>query len=321
MDRFVVKFTANENNNNKKKKTLLDNDEIERIIKKPKNFTSNSKLTQMFIDYGQKSFGKSISCPICGMIFVINDDQDIKSHGAFCKSTQEGNILNITKGFQIIDNFPSNVSEDKKLEDSILLGQSYSTQYIFVMKDVLILLEKELGLSSDFITIDDLTQSLVTVLLYMRGTKLIGCIIVEDVLFYRLYHLKFSIDENNESSENNNVKKDKNFDQCDKKSFLLQVQCQDLSIGDNVALGIRALWVSQEYRRQGIAQCLVDAARKHVRFGRVVAKEMVAISDPTMDGFYFLTNYTGSNLILSYSPKTTESLCTIATVADVNNNE
>jgi len=140
MDNFVVKFTANDINN-KRKKSLLDTEEVKRNFKKFNS--SNSKSTQMFIDYGQKSFGKSINCPVCGMLFVLSDDLDIKSHGKFCKSTQEGNILNSTKGFQII-NIPCSVTGSIKSDDSVLLGQTQSVQYIFVMKDVLILLEKEL---------------------------------------------------------------------------------------------------------------------------------------------------------------------------------
>ena len=148
----------------------------------------------------------------------------------------------------------------------------------------------------------------------MRGTKLIGCIIVEDVLCDRLYLLKISTKEHCVSDENESPDSLSHGKEADinskyvKELFKMCEKDKLLQSDDNVALGIRALWVSKQHRRQGIAQCLVDVARKHVRFGQVVARDTVAISDPTEDGLSFLMNYCGSNSVLSFIPKTSKSV-------------
>jgi hypothetical protein len=42
------------------------------------------KLTQMFIDLGQKSFGKYGTCKICSFLYLIGDLDDEKKHQKHC---------------------------------------------------------------------------------------------------------------------------------------------------------------------------------------------------------------------------------------------
>ena len=72
MDRFVSSFS--------------------RGIKKPKiaavkvqdNVSRQSKHQQMYIDLGQKLFGKSKECSNCGMVYVIGDVDDERRHDQNC---------------------------------------------------------------------------------------------------------------------------------------------------------------------------------------------------------------------------------------------
>jgi hypothetical protein len=42
------------------------------------------KVSQMFIDLGQKSFGASKTCKYCGMVFVVGDTDDERQHITHC---------------------------------------------------------------------------------------------------------------------------------------------------------------------------------------------------------------------------------------------
>lgn len=44
----------------------------------------SSKGMQMFIDFGQKSFGKTKTCLKCNMLLVLSDPEDVKRHDKFC---------------------------------------------------------------------------------------------------------------------------------------------------------------------------------------------------------------------------------------------
>jgi hypothetical protein len=42
--------------------------------------------TQMYLDFGQKSFGTTKTCDNCGLFYVIDDEDDIARHKRFCKT-------------------------------------------------------------------------------------------------------------------------------------------------------------------------------------------------------------------------------------------
>lgn len=46
--------------------------------------TPCSRKFQMFLDLGQKNFGKTSHCSKCGLLFTIDDEQDRKAHISFC---------------------------------------------------------------------------------------------------------------------------------------------------------------------------------------------------------------------------------------------
>jgi hypothetical protein len=68
-------------------------------------------------------------------------------------------------------------------------------------------------------------------------------------------------------------------------------------------VGIRAIWVHKDHRRQRVGCQLLDSARQHLSFGRVFPRRMVAICDPTVEGAAFLTRYQDKEgPILVYAP-------------------
>ena len=43
---------------------------------------------QMFLDFGQKTFGNNSACPKCGMVFVGGHPDDESRHAVFCKKVR-----------------------------------------------------------------------------------------------------------------------------------------------------------------------------------------------------------------------------------------
>lgn len=47
--------------------------------------SQKSQGKQMYLDVGQKSLGTTKKCAFCSMFFIIDDEDDARSHADFCK--------------------------------------------------------------------------------------------------------------------------------------------------------------------------------------------------------------------------------------------
>lgn len=74
MNKFVVSLPIN------KKVKNVDSSSNSNQIK-----SNNHNKKQMFLDYGQKSFGLTITCKKCEMLYVVGDNDDENKHKLFCK--------------------------------------------------------------------------------------------------------------------------------------------------------------------------------------------------------------------------------------------
>lgn len=50
--------------------------------------TKQRKLVQHFLDIGQKNFGVPITCPKCQLLYVADDNEDIKRHRKYCEQVR-----------------------------------------------------------------------------------------------------------------------------------------------------------------------------------------------------------------------------------------
>jgi len=65
-------------------------------------------------------------------------------------------------------------------------------------------------------------------------------------------------------------------------------------------IGISRIWVHHQYRKQGVASSLVDVIRSNFVFGQVLKKDLLAFSQPSLDGKRFATKYFGTPEFLVY---------------------
>lgn len=65
---------------------LPGGNQAKKDVSKPKQ-TNNPKCqsTQAYLDLGQKSLGTTKKCVLCSMLYVIDDEDDVRSHTEFCK--------------------------------------------------------------------------------------------------------------------------------------------------------------------------------------------------------------------------------------------
>lgn len=60
-------------------------------------------------------------------------------------------------------------------------------------------------------------------------------------------------------------------------------------------IGVRVIWVHDQYRRQEWGRHLLDCARSDYLFGAVIDKQQLAFSQPTSAGLQFAKKYVGSS--------------------------
>lgn len=77
---------------------------------------------------------------------------------------------------------------------------------------------------------------------------------------------------------------------------LLESHSSSISVSttaDAVLLGISRIWVSNQFRKQGLARRLLDAARGDFMYGLTVQKRLTAFSQPTESGGKLARRYFG----------------------------
>lgn len=83
MDTFIVRLPKNAKkrvivSSNKENDPASTNSPSHGLLAKKK------KLQQHFIDVGQSTFGLTVHCDKCGMLYVGDDEEDVAKHRTFC---------------------------------------------------------------------------------------------------------------------------------------------------------------------------------------------------------------------------------------------
>ena len=82
------------------------------------------------------------------------------------------------------------------------------------------------------------------------------------------------------------------------------------TVNEPAEVVISRLWIHHQFRRQGIATKLIDTLRgnfmskiKSPPQDRILRRDEIAFSDPTIDGLPFAKKYTGQDKFLIYQPQ------------------
>ena len=261
-----------------------------RQVKKP-------PLAQMQIDLGG-NFRKT--CIQCGMEYIPSNREDAALHRDF----HDMNSTGIDVGKNLMKDAATRLiaPEEKPLREDeaiLMVDRQSSTFSRNKIRKILEVINSEL--SAPHIDDDDLWGGLepniriratrrrnseavdsraprFKAFVYLAGDSCIGCCLMEKISSgYPVVN----------QSVNQMEKEDTTFD----------ARSSSISVSDrpeSVLLGVTRIWTSRSFRRQGIAETLLNCGRKHFFYGMEVTKDLVAFSQPTESGAQLAKRWYGA---------------------------
>lgn len=237
-----------------------------------KESVSSSKALpskQLYIDVGQHSFGKHVSCTKCGLLYTAGEEEDEIDHAKFCKRMQRGVTFSKWKTERVLKRF--NDPQARILE---IRGDD-PISHVKKLLDVKQVLDDALG----FVEEKAFLQR--SHFVYIQDHQVVGCVTTERIT------KAFTL---NTSASHAVVRTD--LDQ--ESSFRASANSKAALIG------ICQLWVHPLYRRKHVATQLVNVVREKSIYGMYVAKNLVAFAQPTRFGVQFAQNYIKPHEVLIY---------------------
>ena len=263
---------------------------VPRQVKKP-------PLAQMQIDLGGSS---RKACIQCGMEYVPSNREDAALHRDFHGMNSNG----IDVGKVLMRDVATRLiaPEKKPLRENeaiLMVDRQSSTISRNKIRKILEVINSEL--SAPHIEDDDLWGGLepkiqirttrrrnseavdsrggrFKAFVYLAGDSCIGCCLMEKI-----------------SSGYPVVKQSVN--QIKKEDITFEARSSSISVSDrpeSVLLGVTRIWTSRSFRRQGIAETLLDCGRRHFFYGMEVTKDLVAFSQPTESGAQLAKRWYGA---------------------------
>ena len=257
------------------------------------------KSKQLYLDFGQSSFGSRTICNVCNMLYVHGVKEDEENHKKICSDYLHGVSFNMWKHARIVLECSS-----KSKSGLICSGREYGcivevkeSDSLTLRKKVLQvknIVDKELGFwnsssSMQFTSPVSETNSGCllggkTAYFYIENKRVLGFCTVEPIS--KAFHL-YPTDNVSKTDDNDNHE-----------------STSSRSIESSKAmLGVHQLWCHRSHRKKQIATMLVDIARSKFVYGLNVPLNMVAFSSPTSDGARFARKYGNTDKPLVYDCK------------------
>jgi zinc-finger of acetyl-transferase ESCO len=104
---------------------------------------SSKKGQQLFLDYGQKSFGKREQCPLCGMLWVKGDVADEAQHASFCTAASQGVAFPGWKKERVVERWPAEEGAPRVVE----VRCSDAAPHVSKLEEVKVLMDSDMGFS------------------------------------------------------------------------------------------------------------------------------------------------------------------------------
>ena len=247
---------------------------------------------QLYLDFGQASFGSRTLCPICNTLYVHGVKEDEVQHDRICKDYKFGVPFTLGKHTRVYepfeDLFNNEILQHQKEPATVVeIRPTDSLRLRRKVKEVQRIVEKELGFSQSRNDLEDDDSPLEerTVFLYILNKRVIGFCSVE--IISRAFQLRSRVYESDHEGRNRRQKKDDQTFQRSDQSF-------------PATMGVYQLWCHTSHRQKGIATILLDKARSNFVYGTIVDAGQVAFSSPTGQGAAFAKKYCGTSEPLIY---------------------
>ena len=221
----------------------------------------------MYLDLGQKSFGKQTVCSICGTLFVHGVEEDRITHERVCRNYKQGVSFRNWNQARIVSSTITTTSTKHKVQHNSLSKKSASAKSIIIeirasdarslrqkVQEIKAIAHQELGFAPDA-----RSSPMHTSFVCVQDQRAVGLLLVEPVSRASLLH----------------------------PHTLERLQSSQRPC----TMGIHTIWVHAQYRHRQIASQLVDAARDHFQYGGNLPLDQIAFSSPTQSGIRFATSY------------------------------
>ncbi|ETI44793.1 hypothetical protein F441_10487 [Phytophthora nicotianae CJ01A1] len=228
--------------------------------------------TQSYIDVGQRSFGKHVTCAACGLLYTAGEEEDEREHLKFCKRMKRGITFSKWKKERVLKTFPdtsARILEIRRDDPSAHVKKLLEIKK--VLDDALGFVEAEVFLQrSNFV--------------YIQDHQVVGCVNTERIT------KAFTLD-----------KTTSNLVVSDEETSVSADGAVTASTDSKPAvIGICQLWVHPSFRRKSIATRMVDVVREKSIYGMHVTKNLVAFAQPTRNGLRFAQKYMEPAEVLIY---------------------
>ncbi|RLN96205.1 hypothetical protein BBJ28_00015025 [Nothophytophthora sp. Chile5] len=228
--------------------------------------------TQAYIDVGQRSFGKHVTCATCGLLYTVGEEEDEREHQKFCRRVRRGIVFSKWKKERILKSFSQ--TRARILE---IRGDDPSA-HVKKLLEIKAVLDDALGFVEPHVFLQR------SHFVYIQDRQVVGCVTTERI------DEAFLLD----SGASNLVTKLKAGDEAVDGAVTASPASQP------AVVGICQLWAHPDFRRKQIATRLVDVVREKSVYGMHVAKKLVAFSQPTRNGLQFAQKYLAPLEVLTY---------------------
>ncbi|POM73226.1 N-acetyltransferase [Phytophthora palmivora] len=254
------------------------------ITPEPKATTFAKKLmspskahasTQSYIDVGQRSFGKHVTCSKCGLLYTAGEEEDEKEHQKFCRRMKRGVTFSKWKTERVLKTF-----SDTRARILEIRGDD-PTAHVKKLLEIKAVLDDALG----FVEKETFLQR--NNFIYIQYHQVVGCVNIERIT------KAFTLDK----SASNLVAQTNSEEE---SSVAADGAVTASSDSKPAVIGICQLWVHPSFRRKSIATRMVDLVREKSIYGMFVTKNLVAFAQPTRNGLQFAQKYMQPSEVLIY---------------------
>lgn len=264
------------------------------------------KTEQMYLDFGQRSFGRTVECRECGFIYAEGEPSDEAAHRKHHRKAQQGVRV---RGSLATLRVVSNESNGDRI---VMLRPDDGAEAVRKLHEVRAALELALGCSSSsgaatsmaedsaaFQPTPSLPASLQAYMFLENHTgRLRGCAFAERICTAFRIIAPESAGSGNGGSEEEG-KRDASADPDDFFASRIAALQHD-GVPCDAMCGISHIWVEARDRRQGVARSLLNAVREHFAMGFDVPLDQLAFSQPTAYGRRLAVAFTGTERFLVY---------------------
>jgi len=224
-------------------------------------------MYQTQLDLGQKNWQRQ--CLECGMFYSPGNEVDESTHKKFHKKKLEPIPFMGFKNQTVLKEFPDGSYV------IVVLTEDESNFRREKIQQIRSIVDSEL----DFVPSHTWLPENEKTYIYVRKRKVLACAVAENI--------KFAYKVINKDIENAPSPPESSC-------------CVINDKPQQAVIGISRIWVHHQYRKQGVASSLVDVIRSNFVFGQVLKKDLLAFSQPSLDGKRFATKYFGTPEFLVY---------------------